>query len=469
MKQCNSCGFIFKDNMQNCPKCYNSEFLYVCNKCGRIFGENDKICPKCHTKPAIILPKIKLYKQAKQIKENLTKHASKKNNEIHSSNILKRLNNQKKTIAAVLGVVVIAGVGINLALNNEDDGQSSGYRNTINSNAVYSDDVNTNDSNEESKINNVQKLLKSQNINGKVLGTSSGNIKDRIVALCERNGSYNFFVYDSSRNRSAVIPYLPKMNNMLRYSSINFEMCINNDNEKEDMNAGILYGNTHIIPIYVEYTVDSNNKVIPGMIMTKQGEHGNYDKYLYSEANVELVNAFLMNANECITNSLYNNRDLIDKLGQIEPASENQNNIKAAVVNGNDVFLREKPTTDSKPVTTLNKDTYLKVLGTSKNSASSNNYILNVDEYMATDLTTNTPILLKKGIALKYIGRGNHGSESGICIIQVNGKDRKIEMKSGWGRNSSNIVESTKNDVWFNVELNNGQRGWIHGNYVLFL
>ena len=42
-------------------------------------------------------------------------------------------------------------------------------------------------------------------------------------------------------------------------------------------------------------------------------------------------------------------------------------------------------------------------------------------------------------------------------------------MQSGWGRNSSNIVESMKDDIWFNVELNNGQRGWIHGNYVLFL
>ena len=459
MKQCNSCGFIYKDNMQNCPKCYNSDFLYVCNKCGRIFSVNDKICPKCHAKSTIILPKIKVCKPAK---ENLTKRTSKNFNDVHSSRLFEILNNQKKTIAAVLGAIVVVGVGINFITDDEESMQFSEDRNIIVSNDVYTNDEKLND-NVNSQVNNVQKLLERKNVNGKVLGTS----KNGRVAVFEGNNSYSFFVYDDRRDRVAVIPYLPMMGNMLQNNTINFEIYIDDDKENEDINAGSFLGSTHIIPIYAEYTVNSSNIVTPGMIMTREGEYGDYNKYLYSQANVELVNMFLTNVNECIKNSIYNNHSLADKLGKV--ATVNKNDVKVAVVNGNDVFLRDKPTTDGKAITTLNKDTYLKVLGASKNNSSRNNYILKVDEYTATDLTNNTPIILKKGIAIKYVGRGNHGSESGICIIKVNGKDRKIEMQSGWGRNSSNIVESMKDDIWFNVELNNGQRGWIHGNYVLFL
>ncbi len=399
------------------------------------------------------------------IKNNKTV-TDKNKNKKENLKILELLKNKIVLGAGISLIILICS--INFISNSKEDKVLKSENIVQNVSVNKKSDKTTYENNSSLKFNNAQKLLSDKNINGKVIGCSSDNVIKSTVALYQENDSFNFIVYDASRDRTAVIPYLSVMGNILNRNSIKFELYIDNDDETNDMQAGSTWNNTHIIPVYAEYTVDAKHKVKPGMIMTRSGEYGQYDKYLYSQANVDLINLFLTQAGECIENSISNNQRLATKLHYNDKSIKNKDDFKLAIITGSDVFLREQPSTNSKIITTLNKNTNVKVWGERKSDNSKNSYILKADKYMATDLTNNTPILLKKGIALKYVGRGKHGRESAICLIQVNGKNRKIEMKTGWGSNKSNIVESTKNNDWFNVELNNGRKGWVYGEFIKF-
>ena len=466
MKKCKRCGHLALNEENICNNCHSSlnnrkEYVFICDKCGTKFNDEDIVCPDCNAKYSLMINQIE------NNTENITPTETLviKNEKSSKTKILKLFKNKIILWSGIALIILVCGINF---ISDSEENKDLKEENVIQSVSVNkTTNRTTYENNSNLSFNNIQKLLKAKNIDGRILGVSAKNGNDGVVALYEIDDSYNFFVYDSSRDRTAIVPYLSVMGNILKQRSIKFEMNIDNDKENEDIASGSIWGNSHMIPIYAEYTVN-NDEVVPGMLMTRIGEYGQYDTYLYSQANVEMVNIFLTKVNECITNAISNNRYLTDKLRTKNDIVSLKEDFKLAVVTGYDVFLRERPSTNSRIVTTLNKNTNVKVFGESKTITAKNNYILKADEYTDTDLSTDTPILLKKGIALKYVGRGNHGSESAICIIQVNGKDRKIEMRDGWRRNSR-IVESIKDDIWFNVELNNGQKGWIYGKYINFM
>ena len=165
----------------------------------------------------------------------------------------------------------------------------------------------------DESVANVQNLLNKKNIKGTVLGVYSGKTINGVVALYEVNGAYNFLVYDNPRDRLVSIGYLPTMKNILGRNKLEFEMFINDDKESNDMKAGYILGNTHVIPVLAEYKVEAGNKIVPGMITVRKGAHGKFDGYLYSQANVDAINAFLMEANQCIEDTIERNPQLKSK------------------------------------------------------------------------------------------------------------------------------------------------------------
>lgn len=165
----------------------------------------------------------------------------------------------------------------------------------------------------DESVASVQNLLNNKNIKGTVLGVSSGKTINGVVALYEVNGAYNFLVYDNPRDRLVSIGYLPTMKNILGRNKLEFEMFINDDKESNDMKAGYILGNTHVIPVLAEYKVEAGNKIVPGMITVRKGAHGKFDGYLYSQANVDAINAFLMEANQCIEDTIERNPQLKSK------------------------------------------------------------------------------------------------------------------------------------------------------------
>lgn len=135
------------------------------------------------------------------------------------------------------------------------------------------------------------------------------------------------------------------------------------------------------------------------------------------------------------------------------------------IVTGDDVFVREGPSTEYKAVTTLNKGSKVEIIEGVK-AKKKNLYVLIPDEFKAKDLDTNTEIILHKGLALEYVeGRGI----GAVCKIKVSGRDKLVYLPTGFGVGTSDVVEAITEDNWYNVKLQDGKIGWIYGRFIEFI
>lgn len=140
--------------------------------------------------------------------------------------------------------------------------------------------------------------------------------------------------------------------------------------------------------------------------------------------------------------------------------------VNRGLVNGNDVFVRSQPSTDSKPITMVNKGEEVEVLTSrAHNDGDERFYVMKVNGYKALDIDTRQEIILNSGLALKYLGRGNN-SDQAVCMIKTGDRDRRVWLRYGFGNGPSCVVEKMSNNEWYNVRLGNGQVGWIYSKFV---
>ncbi len=141
---------------------------------------------------------------------------------------------------------------------------------------------------------------------------------------------------------------------------------------------------------------------------------------------------------------------------------EKKEKTQVGIVTGDDVFVREGPSTEYKAVTTLNKGSKVEIINATK-AKKNNLYVLRPDEFKAKDLDTNSEIILHKGIALEYVEGQGAGA---ICKIKVDGRDKLVYLPTGFGVGTSDVVESITEDNWYNVKLQDGKIGWIYGRFI---
>lgn len=135
------------------------------------------------------------------------------------------------------------------------------------------------------------------------------------------------------------------------------------------------------------------------------------------------------------------------------------------IVTGDDVFVREGPSTEYKSITTLNKGSKVEIIEAVK-AKKKNLYVLIPDEFKAKDLDTNSEIILHKGLALEYIKGQGTGA---VCKIKVDGHDKLVYLPTGFGVGTSEVVEAITEDNWYNVKLQDGKIGWIYGRFIEFI
>ena len=150
-----------------------------------------------------------------------------------------------------------------------------------------------------------------------------------------------------------------------------------------------------------------------------------------------------------------------------QSAAEQAEDIQMAVITGDDVFVREGPSTEYRPITTLNKGDKVRVVDNYKNKHNNNLYMVIADNYKAKDLDTNTEIILHKGLAIEYLEGNNRGGA--ICKIQVNGKDKRVLLPTGFAVGTSDVVQHISADNWYNVQLTDGKTGWVYGEFIKFI
>ena len=140
--------------------------------------------------------------------------------------------------------------------------------------------------------------------------------------------------------------------------------------------------------------------------------------------------------------------------------------LQLGVITGDDVFVREGPSTEYKSIAILAKGSKIEILDSLTNKKHNNLFVLVPDEFKAKDLETNSEIILHKGLALKCIE--SKGS-SAICEIQIEGKTKKVYMPTGFGVGTSTVVEPITDANWYNVRLSNGKKGWVYGKFIEFV
>lgn len=137
------------------------------------------------------------------------------------------------------------------------------------------------------------------------------------------------------------------------------------------------------------------------------------------------------------------------------------------IVLGDDVFVREFPSTNGKPITTLNKNTLIETLDISS-KGEKDNYIL-YEDVMALDLNTNKRIKLNKGLALKYLGLSKVNKFSGIFAFNINNQEMRVEIDDFGARGTPEHVMQMDAYDWINIKLPNGQVGWMYGKFIGYI
>lgn len=135
---------------------------------------------------------------------------------------------------------------------------------------------------------------------------------------------------------------------------------------------------------------------------------------------------------------------------------------------GNDVFLREIPSTSGKPLTTLNKNTKVEVLGTDI-AVSNKGYIVTDDKVFAIDVVSKQEVILHRGLALTWT---QEKTERGDGIFEFNaglGQKKKVLIKNVFNGGSYSHIDELRGSNWFNVKLEDGKEGWVYGDFLAFV
>ena len=152
------------------------------------------------------------------------------------------------------------------------------------------------------KANNV---LQNKNSEYKLSAVSKID-EDGFFGIDTRKGVI-FVIYDKKDDIVASVGYdkkilNPKANKYKTsdkdYMPLIFKMYIKNDDKNGgDKDLGTWTNETHIIPIYALYDVDSNNNIVPGMLNSAQGSNpSHYHDVLKEQKNVNLANIVLTHA-----------------------------------------------------------------------------------------------------------------------------------------------------------------------------
>lgn len=153
--------------------------------------------------------------------------------------------------------------------------------------------------------------------------------------------------------------------------------------------------------------------------------------------------------------------ETIDITKSTQAKATNENKVtRFGYVNGDDVFVRSQPSTDSQPVTMVNRKTRVEVLGSQMNNVNSFTYILKADGCIGYDLNSPQKFTLNKGLALKYESPGKYPNQV-YCKIQTAVGEKTVAIN-----NFSNVAEKITNNDWYNVRLSDGKTGWIYSKFV---
>ena len=153
---------------------------------------------------------------------------------------------------------------------------------------------------ENSSFSEIQKVLNSNGINGKVLATSFGHSDSGSLSLISNSKGKSLLLIDKINNQVALVEYKPEVYNFIdnRGKSyippVIFDMTILNDKRDNDQSLGIWNGNDHSFGVYAVYEFDNNGNVKPGMLTSGAGLHpSHYQAYLNERKNVDISNLFL--------------------------------------------------------------------------------------------------------------------------------------------------------------------------------
>ena len=122
-------------------------------------------------------------------------------------------------------------------------------------------------------------------------------------------------------------------------------------------------------------------------------------------------------------------------------------------IRGVDVILRSSPSTMGTAVTYLDQGTKVSIL--EKRVCKDKKAAVLVADNLYLDYQGQS-IDLPKGLGLVIKGEENGNY---LCEATIKGKNLVFET-------ARNTVKSIYGDEWYNVKLNNGQEGWVYGDYI---
>ena len=126
--------------------------------------------------------------------------------------------------------------------------------------------------------------------------------EDGFLALGTEDSKLYLIIYDARGKSVALVPYDSRLLNYREhgtstgkdkklYDPMRFLLQVNEKKDNKDENLGTWKGITHTIPIYIDFKIDANDKIIPGMITSGQGAKPmHYQDALQEPKNVELAN-----------------------------------------------------------------------------------------------------------------------------------------------------------------------------------
>ena len=306
-----------------------------CPKCGKPITPETKFCPSCGQ----IIQNMQ-----SQPKPTIVPH-----HPVSSSNInipdptvqtpLPPDNNQSKILPVVIvGIILIASGGLfwfnkdtladkmrslDIAVSLAD--KISPRKPSIAKNQSPSSTEPATDKNKESKSSSSESiqhmqagqiLAKEFGLSGdKILATSYGNSENGFLAL--QNGK--LYLVDRKNHRIAFIDiqtdtfsHIQKCVNQPRTSSsVVVYFHVQNDTHDQDTEAGAWENSMHIIPIFIDFKVNPDGTIAPGMLTTGKGARPRHlQAYLYEQKNVDLGNLFITESPTFINDAMHNGINL---------------------------------------------------------------------------------------------------------------------------------------------------------------
>lgn len=457
MKRCNKCQMIMGDSAKICFSCGASlekNFTYICNNCGQVNFNNSDKCQRCG-KQIISLKKSAFEMQQKSLDvvseklNNITKNMDSINYKDKAGEVYALLKGKANDIS-VAEYKEKAEQAYNMIKEKADEIPVNEYQNKAANMLDSAKDIIKDVPLEDYKEKAGQAL---SSIKEKVNSVSTNEYKEKIGTA-----------YNAAKNGLSGKPSIAN-----NYTKQEKQVeCVSATTAVDTHRAEIHKNNILKETINEESNVSANSKAF-----SIKEELNKYKQFICGAAVViALFGVYQLGANSEKTNKQVTqtikeektksaNNETIDITKSTQTKATNKTKVtRFGYVNGDDVFVRSQPSTDSKPVTMLNKKTRVEVLESQMNNVNSSTYILKADGCIGYDLNSPQKFTLNKGLALKYESPGKYPNQV-YCKIQTAVGEKTVAIN-----NFSNVAEKITNNDWYNVRLSDGKTGWIYSKFV---